>query len=56
MLLFPEVQRAAHAELDRVLGIGRLPEIEDERSLPYVKAVMLEVLRQVYSYPSSTYH
>ena len=45
MLLFPEKQRLAQAELDRVVGSDRLPEFSDRQSLPYVEALMLEVFR-----------
>lgn len=45
MTLFPDKQRAAQAELDRVVGHGRLPEFADRDSLAYVAAVMLEVMR-----------
>ncbi|EKM55870.1 uncharacterized protein PHACADRAFT_144742 [Phanerochaete carnosa HHB-10118-sp] len=42
---FPEIQVAAHEELDRVLGRKRLPEIEDKESLPHITAILHEVLR-----------
>ena len=45
MALYPEVQRAAHAEIDAVLGDSRLPDFSDEDELPYVSAVLKEVLR-----------
>ena len=45
MMLFPEAQRIAHEELDRVLGLGHLPDIGDKESLPYIAAVKLEVMR-----------
>ncbi|KAJ3550195.1 hypothetical protein NM688_g5103 [Phlebia brevispora] len=45
MLLYPEVQRKAQAELDRVVDEGRLPGYEDETSLPYITAILWEVLR-----------
>ncbi|KAF8442121.1 cytochrome P450 [Boletus edulis BED1] len=45
MVLFPEVQTKARAELDEVVGSGRLPSISDRDFLPYVKAVCQEVLR-----------
>jgi len=46
MLHHPEVQRKAQAELDRVLyHSGRLPGYEDQPDLPYITAVMKEVLR-----------
>ncbi|KAI0309345.1 cytochrome P450 [Amylostereum chailletii] len=45
MLLFPEVQRRAHEELDRVIGDTRLPGFSDENGLPYISALVKEVLR-----------
>ncbi|KAJ7693215.1 cytochrome P450 [Mycena rosella] len=40
-----EVQRKAQVELDAVLGPGHLPDFSDEVALPYVSAVVKEVLR-----------
>jgi len=45
IIMFPEAQVAAHAELDRVLGRKRFPEIEDQESLPRVTALVHELLR-----------
>jgi cytochrome P450 len=45
MVLFPEAQRKAQEELDRVVGKDRLPTWEDEENLPYVRSVIKEVLR-----------
>lgn len=45
MALHPEVQDKAQAEIDRVIGPDRLPQVADRDSLPYVTAVMREVLR-----------
>lgn len=45
MALHPEVVQKAQEELDRVVGCGRLPTWEDERALPYVRAVIKEVHR-----------
>ena len=46
MVRHPEVQRKAQAELDRVLhNSGRLPGYEDQSDLPYITAIMKEVLR-----------
>ncbi|KAF7325230.1 Cytochrome P450 [Mycena kentingensis (nom. inval.)] len=45
MLKHPEVQRKAQAEVDAVLGHGALPRFEDRPMLPYVEAVVKEVLR-----------
>ncbi|TCD70336.1 hypothetical protein EIP91_003965 [Steccherinum ochraceum] len=45
MAMYPEVQRKAHAELDRVVGSTRLPDSDDLPQLPYLRAIFLEVLR-----------
>ena len=45
MLYYPDVQRKAQEELDRLLGGRRLPEFKDEESFPYVSAVVKELLR-----------
>ncbi|KZT22557.1 cytochrome P450 [Neolentinus lepideus HHB14362 ss-1] len=45
MSLCPDVQRKAQEEIDGVVGKSRLPEFDDRRSLPYVEAVLWEVLR-----------
>ncbi|KAF2875650.1 cytochrome P450 [Massariosphaeria phaeospora] len=45
MSMFPEVQRKAQEEIDRVVGTARLPSFSDRDSLPYVNAVMEEALR-----------
>jgi cytochrome P450 len=45
MVIYPDVQLRAQAELDSVVGRGRLPEFSDKKDLPYVNAVMSECLR-----------
>ena len=45
MLLYPDVQTTAQHEIDNVIGGDRLPEFEDRDSLPYVNAILSEVLR-----------
>lgn len=45
MVLFPDVQTKAQAELDSVVSGERLPCFEDRDSLPYINAVCKEVLR-----------
>ena len=45
MTMFPDVQKKAHEELMAVVGPNRLPEYEDEPSLPYIRAVAKELLR-----------
>ena len=37
---YPDIQGRAHAELDRVVGRNRLPTVEDEKDLPYVRAII----------------
>lgn len=45
MSLFPQFQHKAQRELDTVVGPTRLPTTADLDSLPFVQAVLLEVLR-----------
>lgn len=45
MLLYPDVQKRAQDELDRVVGTDRLPTYEDRENLPYVNALVKEALR-----------
>jgi hypothetical protein len=44
MICYPEVQKKAQAELDKVLN-GALPEPRDIASLPYLSALVKEVYR-----------
>ena len=44
MVLYPQVQARAQKELDSYLQ-GRLPDFPDEHSLPYITAIVKEVLR-----------
>jgi len=45
MIAFPEVQRRAQAELDSVVGRDCLPTFDDAPRLPYVCAIVREILR-----------
>ena len=45
MTMHPEIVRLAQRELDGVTGGERLPDFSDKPQLPYVSAVMKEVLR-----------
>ena len=45
MTLYPDVQRRAQAEIDQIVGNSRLPKFSDEGTLPYVQAIVKEVLR-----------
>ena len=43
----PEVQARAHAELDKVVGQDYWPSAEDEQRLPYIRAIIKEVCREM---------
>lgn len=45
MVMFPEVQAQAQAEIDAVVGNDRLPDFSDKDHLPYINALVLEVTR-----------
>lgn len=45
MVLYPEAQRAAQAEIDKIIGNDRLPKFDDRESLPYIDALQREVMR-----------
>jgi cytochrome P450 len=45
MVLYPEVQTKAHAEIDAVVGRGIVPAFEDRKQLPYLEAVLCETMR-----------
>ena len=41
----PEAKHKAQAEIDEVVGHGRLPNFSDRARLPYISAVLKEVFR-----------
>lgn len=43
MLLYPDVQARAQAELDSVVGRERVPTFKDYDNLPYLRAMVKEV-------------
>ncbi|KAK0495455.1 cytochrome P450 [Armillaria luteobubalina] len=45
MMQYPDIQRAAQNEIDMVLGNQRLPNLGDQSSLPYISALLKEILR-----------
>ncbi|KAJ9645508.1 hypothetical protein H2204_001088 [Knufia peltigerae] len=45
MLLYPDVQKKAQIELDKVVGEDRMPTMDDDVQLPYIRACMKETLR-----------
>lgn len=45
MMVFPDVQRKAQEELERIVGPNRLPEVDDYPNLPYIRCCVKESLR-----------
>ena len=45
MVSYPEIQKRAQRDIERVTGGQRLPDYGDQRSLPYIQAIIREVLR-----------
>lgn len=45
MSTYPEVQKAAQDEIDRVVGRDRLPTFADRKDLKYIEAMVNEVFR-----------
>lgn len=45
MIAYPETQSRAQAELDAVIGRGRVPTFSDSPHLPYIHAMVKEILR-----------
>ncbi|KAG7451824.1 cytochrome P450 [Guyanagaster necrorhizus] len=45
MLLYPDIQATAQAEIDAIIGTDRLPRCDDRERLPYINALALEVSR-----------
>jgi cytochrome P450 len=45
MVLYPEVQKLAQAEIDTLVGQDRFPTFKDRDNLPYIGALIQELLR-----------
>ncbi|CAH0019846.1 unnamed protein product [Clonostachys rhizophaga] len=45
MILYPEVLRKAHEEIEKVVGSDRLPNFDDRPNLPYVEGIVKEMYR-----------
>ena len=45
MVLNPEVQQKAQAQIQAVIGSERLPSFDDMANLPYIVAIVKECLR-----------
>jgi len=56
MVLHPEVQARAQAEIDEVVGTDRLPDLDDRDSLPYIEAIYRETLRWKPVVPTAIQH
>ncbi|KAI0295091.1 cytochrome P450 [Multifurca ochricompacta] len=56
LLLYPDVQQHAQAEIDRVIGRTRLPAFSDRPNLPYIDAICKELLRWRLVLPLSVAH
>ena len=54
MVVNPKAMKKAQEELDRVVGKGELPDFSHKDSLPYVDALVKEVLRWSPPLPFST--
>lgn len=46
MVIWPEYQKKAQTELDRIVGRDRLPDFADLAALPYVEAIIRETYRK----------
>ncbi|KAJ3563540.1 hypothetical protein NP233_g8878 [Leucocoprinus birnbaumii] len=56
MTLHPEVQEKARREVDIVIGHARFPQFSDKASMPYLTAVLKEVLRWAPIVPAGMPH
>ncbi|KAJ7859327.1 cytochrome P450 [Mycena olivaceomarginata] len=45
LVAYPEAQKKAHEEIDRVVGEHRMPTLEDLEQMPYVRAIISETHR-----------
>ncbi|KIP02864.1 hypothetical protein PHLGIDRAFT_78465 [Phlebiopsis gigantea 11061_1 CR5-6] len=56
MILFPDVQVKAQAQIDRVVGHDRFPDFSDQPNMPYIAAICKEALRWRTGVPLSIAH
>ena len=47
MILNPDIQERAQAEIDSVVGRDRAPSFDDKEKLPYVNLIIKELMRYV---------
>ncbi|KAJ7444580.1 cytochrome P450 [Mycena galericulata] len=43
LVAYPDAQKKAHEEIDRVVGEHRMPTLDDLQHLPYIRAMIMEV-------------
>jgi len=48
-LTYPECQKKAQEEMDRVVGGARMPTLEDYEELPYLRAFVEEVCSPIFA-------
>ncbi|RFU82096.1 o-methylsterigmatocystin oxidoreductase [Trichoderma arundinaceum] len=56
MIKFPEAQRRAQEEVDRVTGGARLPVLSDREKMPFIEAMVTETLRWLPIVPLGIVH
>ena len=56
MTLYPEIQKRAQDEIDRVVGRDRLPTFEDRAELPFLECIMRELYRWNPAAPMAVTH
>jgi cytochrome P450 len=45
MVIYPDIQKKAQDEIDKIVGSNRLPSFADKSSMPYVSCIVWECLR-----------
>lgn len=55
-LLQPDALKKMQREIDELVGVGRLPELDDRINLPYTEACIREIMRLETLVPSSIPH
>jgi cytochrome P450 len=53
---YPEYQERAREEIYSVVGRGRLPELDDFKKMPFVDALIKEIIRMRPEFPMGTPH